>query len=66
MSAEVIKLVTPHAGRLEHAADRPRSERAVRSGFVTALLAGASIVIIACGIVAAVLWFVWMLAEVIP
>jgi hypothetical protein len=66
MSAEVIKLDTAHAGRQERAADRPRREFAVRWGVATALLAGASLVSIACGIVAAVLWLVWMLAEVIP
>jgi hypothetical protein len=65
MSAEVIKLDTAHVGRHEHAADRPRRELAGR-GATTALLAGASLVIFACGIVAAVLWFVWILAEVIP
>jgi len=65
MSAEVINLDTAHAGRHEHAAERPRRELGGRWGAATALLAGASLVIIACGIVAAVLWFVWMLAEVI-
>jgi len=66
MSAEVIKLDTAHAGRHEHAADRPRRKLGGWWDAATARLAGASVVIIACGIVAAMLWFVWILAEVIP
>lgn len=57
MDAQVIKLDSAHAAR---------RDLARQSRVATALLAGASLVILACGIVAAVLWLVWMLAEVIP
>lgn len=44
----------------------PAPDAAGPSGTVTALLTGAGLTMTASGIVAAVLWFVWLLAEIVP
>jgi hypothetical protein len=43
-----------------------RRQHAGLSEKASALLVGAGLAMIACGIVAAVLWFAWRLAEILP
>jgi hypothetical protein len=44
----------------------PGSETGGRSEKALMLLAGTGLAMVGCGVVAAVLWLVWLLAEVIP
>ncbi len=60
MKADLIALDAARADRRASAAGD-----ALRAAG-TMLLVGASLVLIAGGIVAAALWFVWRLAEIVP
>ena len=64
-----IDLTSPGAARLErrqHASHAPWREVAGLSEFARALAVGASLAMIACGLVAAALWFAWRLGEILP
>ena len=60
MKADLISLDTARAQRRESSAGDALSEAG------RLLLVGISLVLIAGGIVAAALWFVWRLAEIVP
>ena len=58
MRADLFSLDAVRAGREQRVTHAPG-----RAAGLSAALVGASLAIIACGVLAAVLWFVWILAE---
>jgi hypothetical protein len=66
VKADLISLDAARVERRRHAPRAPWREVAGLSEKTTALLIGAGLAMIACGIVAAALWFAWRLAEVLP
>lgn len=66
MKADLVLLDAARIERRQHAPRVPRREVTGRSEKLNALLVGASLAMIAGGVVTAALWFVWMLAEILP
>jgi hypothetical protein len=66
MKADLVSLDAARAGRERRSAREPSRESAERPDRATAILIGASLAMIACGIVSAMLWLAWKLAEIVP
>jgi ABC-type transport system involved in cytochrome bd biosynthesis fused ATPase/permease subunit len=66
MKADLVSLDAARAAREQVSAREPSRKSAERPDRATAILIGASLAMIACGIVSAMLWLAWKLAEIVP
>lgn len=66
MRIGLTSLGTARVERGQHAPRAPWRDVAGLREIARALFVGASLAMIACGIVAAALWFVWQLGEILP